>query len=357
MAAPAVELRPESIRVERAGRFQRASVVLGIAVVLALATLPWWAGDHMRLVAEMATFLALAQLWNLLAGYTGLVSIGQQAFVGLGGYSLFVLCGPLGVHPLVAIPLAGVVTGALSVPIAAVVFRLRGAQFAVGTWVVAEVCELLIALSATLGAGSGQSLLPATVRQIAAERGARDQVFYGCSVGLAIAVLAFVYALLRSRHGLALTAIRDSERASRSIGIDTFRTKFFTYVVVAFCTGMVGSLIFLQKLRISPAAAFSLQDWTVVIIFMVVIGGIGTIEGPILGLLIYFGLRELLADYGSWYLIVMGCVAVVFMLRARDGLWGWVLARFNLQLFPVRRQLERVGPEPAAPAGPAPGRS
>jgi branched-chain amino acid transport system permease protein len=312
-------------------------VALALAAVVALATLPYWDRDDMRLATEMATYLALAQLWNLLAGYAGLVSIGQQAFVGLGGYALVILTGAFGVHPLVAIALAGLATGLLSVPIAAVVFRLRGAQFAVGTWVVAEVCELLIAQSRSLGAGSGQSLLPATVREIAADRPTRDLIMYWGSAGVALGVLAFVYVLLRSRHGLALTAIRDSERASRSIGIDTARTKLFTFVVVAFCTGIVGAIIFLQKLRISPPSGFSLQDWTVVVIFMVVIGGIGTIEGPILGLLIYFGLRQLLADYGSWYLIVMGCVAVLFMLRMREGLWGWVQARFDIQLFPVRR--------------------
>jgi branched-chain amino acid transport system permease protein len=172
----------------------------------------------------------------------------------------------------------------------------------------------------------------------------REMIFYWCSLAAGLAVLALVYGLLRSRLGLALTAIRDSEPASRSVGVDTFRTKLLTYVVVAFCTGAVGGLIFLQKLRISPDSGFSLQDWTVVVIFMVVIGGIGTIEGPILGLVIYFALRQLLADYGSWYLIILGFVAVFFMLYARDGIWGWISARFRLQLFPVRRRLARIVP-------------
>ena len=87
------------------------------------------------------------------------------------------------------------------------------------------------------------------------------------------------------------------------------------YVVTAACTGVVGAFIFLQKLRLSPEAGFSVNDWTVVVIFMVVIGGIGTLEGPIIGMLIYFGLRELLADYGTWYLILLGVVAVAIMLQ------------------------------------------
>jgi branched-chain amino acid transport system permease protein len=159
------------------------------------------------------------------------------------------------------------------------------------------------------------------------------------SLGVFAVVFAIVYALLRSRHGLALTAIRDSEPASASLGVDTFRTKLIIYVVTAACTGLAGAVIFLQKLRISPEAAFSVNDWTVVVIFMVVIGGIGTLEGPFIGMLIYFVLRELLADYGTWYLILLGVVAVAIMLTAQEGIWGLVARRFDLHLFSVRRQL------------------
>ena len=126
------------------------------------------------------------------------------------------------------------------------------------------------------------------------------------TLAISVVVLAVVYLLLRSRHGLALTAIRDSEPASASLGVNTFRTKFIIYIVTAACTGLVGALMFVQKLRISPEAGFSINDWTVVVIFMVVIGGIGTIEGPFIGMLVFIVLRELLADYGSYYLILMG---------------------------------------------------
>ena len=133
----------------------------------------------------------------------------------------------------------------------------------------------------------------------------------------------------------------DSEVASESLGVDTYRAKLTIYVLTALCTGLLGGFIFLQKLRISPESAFSINDWTVVVIFMVVIGGIGTMEGPIIGLLIYFAMRELLADYGSWYLILLGIVAVFVMLTAREGLWGLFAKRFDLHAFPVRRRLVR----------------
>jgi branched-chain amino acid transport system permease protein len=306
----------------------------------ALVALPWW-GDpgDVRLIGEMAYYLSLAQLWNLLAGYAGLVSVGQQAYVGLGAYAFFYMTGAMNMNVYLALILAGPFAGLMSIPVSFVVFRLRGAYFAVGTWVVSEVFALSASLIAVLGAGSGLSLTPAIVRQISPDRAVRDAILYLMTLASTLLVVAIVYLLLRSRHGLALTAIRDSEPASASLGVNTFRTKFIIYVVTAACTGLVGGLIFLQKLRLSPEAGFSTNDWTVVVIFMVVIGGIGTIEGPFIGMLVYIVLRELLADYGTIYLILMGMLAIAVMLKAPTGIWGWLVRRYDVQLFPVGRRL------------------
>jgi branched-chain amino acid transport system permease protein len=331
-----------AFKVERATPESRAFAAVLTLGVLVLASLPDWGGSgNMRLVSEMAYYLALAQLWNLLAGYAGLVSVGQQAFVGIGAYTLFYLSSELDLHPLLALALAAPICALMSIPMALLIFRLRGAYFAVGTWVLAETLQLAVSLITPLGAGSGMSLTPAIVRQIAPDRAGREMIVYWISLAIAIVVSAIVYLLLRSKHGLALTAIRDSERASESLGVDTYRTKLMIYVVTAACTGVVGAFIFLQKLRLSPEAGFSINDWTVVVIFMVVIGGIGTLEGPLIGMLIYFVLREFLANYGTWYLILLGVVAVAIMLRAREGIWGLVAHKFNLHLFSVRRYLTR----------------
>jgi branched-chain amino acid transport system permease protein len=330
----------DSVRVERGTKASRIFAVIAVPLVVALIAMPWWgdAGD-MRLVGEMAYYLALAQLWNLLAGYAGLVSVGQQAFVGLGGYALFYLTGPMNMNVYLALLIAGPFAGLIAIPVSFAVFRLRGAYFAVGTWVVSEVFALLASLIAVLGAGSGLSLTPAILRQISPDRGTRDAILYLMSLAASLVVFAIVYLLLRSRHGLALTAIRDSEPASASLGVNTFRTKFIIYLATAACTGLVGGLIFLQKLRISPEAGFSINDWTVVVIFMVVIGGIGTLEGPFIGMLIYIVLREVLADYGTIYLMLMGAIAIAVMLKAPFGIWGWVIQRYDLRLFPVGRRL------------------
>ena len=336
----------EADRVERGTRASRGFAIAVVPLLAVLIAMPWW-GDagEMRLVGEMAYYVALAHLWNLLAGYAGLVSVGQQAFVGLGGYALFYLTGVWNLDVYAALLLAGPFAGLMSIPVSFAVFRLRGAYFAVGTWVVSEVFALFASLIAVLGAGSGLSLTPAILRQVSPDRGIRDMILYFMSLAISVFVFAVVYFLLRSRHGLALTAIRDSEPASASLGVDTFRTKFIIYIATATCTGLIGGLIFLQKLRISPEAGFSINDWTVVVIFMVVIGGIGTLEGPFIGMLIYIVLRELLSDYGTIYLMLMGAIAIAVMLKAPFGLWGWIAQRFDLQLFPVGRRLVPASPK------------
>lgn len=328
--------------VSRSTRASRIAAVVGLLVLLALVAAPYWAGRaDLRLLGEIFLYLSLATLWNLLAGYAGLVSVGQQAYVGLGGYLLFALTIFGGLHPVAAIAIATVAGAIIAMPVAALIFRLRGAYFAIGTWVMAEVFRLSFAQIAALGGGSGSSLPPAIVRSLADGRSAREAVSYWLILGAAVLVMATAYLFLRSRRGLALTAIRDNELAAASLGINIWRTKFFVYVVVGGLTSLIGALIFLQKLRISPDAAFSVNDWTAFVIFIVVIGGIGSLEGPIIGTILFFLLRETMADLGSIYLIVLGAVAIAIMLVAPNGIWGLVRDRTGLRLFALGYKVER----------------
>ena len=338
----------QDLHVTRTSQAARVAAILGAIALVILIAAPWWAGRaDMRLMGELFLYLALASLWNLMAGYAGLVSVGQQAYVGFGGYMLFALTMFAGLPPVVAIGAAGILGALIAIPTAALIFRLRGAYFAIGTWVIAEVFRLGFAQVSSLGGGSGSSLPVGIVKSLASSRSGREHLSYWLALGMATIVVAAVYLFLRSRNGLALTAIRDNELAAGSLGIDIWRTKFLVYVVTAALTAMVGALIFLQKLRISPDAAFSVNDWTAFVIFIVVIGGIGTVEGPIIGTLIFFALRETLADLGTIYLMVLGLVAIVVMLKAPKGVWGLIRARFDLQLFPlgyrVRQRIPRKG--------------
>jgi branched-chain amino acid transport system permease protein len=326
--------------VEHATRSSRIGVVLIAIALIVLALAPYW-GDRqtLRLLAEMFTFIALASLWNLLAGYAGLVSVGQQAFVGLGGYVLFALAILLEVNPILAIFVAGPVGALVAIPVALLIFRLRGAYFAIGTWVVAEVFRLLASQVSVLGGGSGISLPASVVLAMAPSRQMREFEMYWLALALTVAILAAIFVLLRSRHGLALTAIRDNELAAQSTGIGVWGIKFAVYVLTAFGTATVGAFIFLQKLRISPDTAFSVNDWTAFVIFITVIGGIGRIEGPIIGTIIFFALRQSFAGLGSLYLLMMGAVAIVVMLWAPKGLWGMIVERLGWQILPLQRHL------------------
>ena len=344
--------------VATATRVSKLTVLLAVPAVVLLFVLPAFASRALlQELFYVFTMLALAQLWNLLAGCAGLVSVGQQAFVGMGAYALFAFTVIGGLDPMPSIALAGGVAGLVAVPAALIVFRLRGAYFAIGTWVVAEVCRLILAQVKHLGGGTGTSLPPDVagtmlgldfVRSLFQVRGpaARDILGYWTALILAVGTFVLVYRLLRSRHGLALSAIGDAEAAAESSGVEVFRTKLLIYVATAVATGMVGALIFLQKARISPDAAFSLIDWTAYVIFIVVIGGIGTMEGPVIGVLIFYLLQYYLAALGSWYLIILGALAIILMLFAPAGVWGVISHAFDISLFPVRRRvLARTGHE------------
>jgi branched-chain amino acid transport system permease protein len=344
-------------------RLSSLGAMAAVGLVAALVVLPAFADR--RLVQDLffvLTMLVLAQSWNLLAGYAGLLSVGQQAFVGLGGYALFGLTIMAGVDPALAVVLSGLIAGVVAVPTAFIVFRLQGPYFAIGTWVVAETIRLVLAQVKQLGGGTGTSLPPAVtstmvgldaVRRLFDLRGsaARDVLAYWMALTLAVLTMGAIYTLLRSRRGLALAAIRDSELAAESCGVNAFRTKFFVYLMTAILTGSAGALIYLQKARISPDAAFSLLDWTADVIVIVVIGGIGTLEGPILGVLMFYALQTYFAATGTWYLMLLGGLAIAMMLFAPRGLWGLLSERFDVQVFALRRTLlTSAGPDQDAGA-------
>jgi branched-chain amino acid transport system permease protein len=329
----------------------RIAMVCAVVIVVVLALLPLFAGRGLiQDLFFILTMLALAQLWNLLAGYGGLVSIGQQAFVGMGAYAMFggVILG--GLDPIPAILLGGAAAVIVAIPTAFFAFRLQGAYFAIGTWVIAEVMRLSMAQVKALGGGTGTSLPRSATREMWAtdwikaaldvkSSAARDILAYWLALILAVAIIAAIYWLLRSKRGLALSAVRDNPEAARSVGVDAAGMKWLVFLTSAFGAGLVGALIYVQKARISPDAAFSVTDWTAYVIFIVVIGGIGAIEGPILGVLVFFALQTLLADYGAWYLFTLGVIGIAVMLIAPRGLWGLLSDKTGIQLFPVRRRL------------------
>jgi branched-chain amino acid transport system permease protein len=342
-------------RVQSATRSSRIAAIAAALIVPLLFLVPAVASRNLlQDLIFVFTMLALAQLWNVLAGWGGLISVGQQAFVGLGAYALFAGVTLLGLDPLLAIPLAGCLAALVAAVLGPLMFRLEGPYFAIGSWVVAEALRLGCAQFKPLGGGTGMSLSSAALADMTGTKAvaalfeirtaaARDVIVYWIALVLVLGITFGIYLFVRSRLGLGLAASRDNNAAARSVGVRTDRIRYWLWVIVAFVTGMVGALVYLQKARISPDAAFSVVDWTAYVLFVVVIGGVRTIEGPVIGVLVLWALQFNLSGYGSLYLLLLGLIAILVMLFMQRGIWGSAAARWNWQLFAVRKLLVRNG--------------
>jgi branched-chain amino acid transport system permease protein len=323
------------LRVRRAGGSGALVGAAGVIVVVVLALMPLAvSAADTTLLVNFFVLLTMAVMWNLLAGYAGMVSIGQQAFVGLGAYSVLVLA-LNGFSPFAAIPVAAVVCALIALPVSLLLFRLSGGYFAIATWVVADTALLVISSITSIGGGTGHpvpglsSMSPHTFAEAT----------YWAALAVAVVSLALAYALLRSPLGLLMAAVRDDEVSARSAGARVMATRRVVYLVAALGCGAAGALLAVSQLQVQPGSVFSVQ-WAAEMIFVSMIGGMGTLEGPILGTVIFFVLQQNLAQEGAWYLIIFGAVAVIVAIWAPRGLWGLVRQRTGIELFPVGYRLQ-----------------
>ena len=318
-------------RIRRSTRSSWIGLALLSVVVLAAPMAPYVLGRGAQgSLVTLFSLITMATMWNLLAGYGGMLSVGQQAFIGIGAYGRVYLSDKVGLDPFMAVPLAVVAAGVLSIPISYLVFRLQGGYFAIGTWVVAEVIALIVMQMTIFGGGIGLTFTGfsglAAGRRIA-------YVYWLSLAGVVIAVL-ITYLIMRSRLGLGFTAIRDDSTAAASLGVRVTQSKRFVYVVAAMGCGLAGAMIAANTLRVQPTSMFSV-NYAVFMIFIVVIGGLGTIEGPILGAIVFFALQQWLSGLGVWYLVILGVVAIVITLFLPRGLWGLISGNGRIRLFPV----------------------
>jgi branched-chain amino acid transport system permease protein len=317
-------------RIQRWTPLLFASTV-GFAVILVgLAFVPALFGTYRtQQLTSLLILVILAVMWNALAGYGGLVSVGQQAFIGLGAYGTIYLT-QHGFAPYVAMVVAALGSGLIAIPTSLLVLRLRGGQFAIGTWVVAEVFALLVALDQSLGGGTGISLT--TLDVYTPDR--RQAYTYWLALASTAVLVTVVYFLLRTRFGASLQAVRDDEEAAASVGINVWRAKWVLFVLAAIGCGAAGALTLANTLFIQTSSVFTVQ-WSAYMIFMVLVGGLGTFEGPIIGAIVFYLIQNQFADYGAWYLVGLGATGIIFALFIPRGIWGTVEARFRLRLLPV----------------------
>ena len=321
--------------VQRWTPVSKASIALLVGGQLALAFAPLVldAGSVDRLTT-LFIYGILALMWNALAGYAGLVSVGHQASFGLGAYAA-VRIADAGVSPYPALLLGAAAVAVLAIPMSAFMLRLKGGEFAIGMWVIAALSHLLVNLDKLVQGETGTSLI--SLQTYGGDQ--RRLINYLLALGTMVALAWIVFFLLRSKTGSALQAIRDSEEAAASVGVRVLPTKRLIFVLSAFGCAAAGALWLATSVTFQPKTYFNVQ-WTAYMLFMVLVGGIGTFEGPILGAVLFFTIETLFGSAGVYYLIGLGLVAVLFALFLQRGIWGAFEKRFGLELLPVGFRLK-----------------
>ena len=310
-------------------RFTRVKWTILALLAAGLGTVPVWGSEYAILFFMLfCIYLALAQMWNLLAGYSGLISLGQQSFVGLGGYTVAVLSGYYGINIWIGVCLGGVTSVLLALFMSLFIFRMKGVYFAIGTWIFAEALLVWFSNWAYVKYGSGLFIKPTGEISMAT-------IYYAAFV-VGVGSVALVFLLLRSRLGLGLMAMRDDDQVSATLGVEVFRSKLYCFLISAFVTGIIAGIFYIFQIFIQPYKAFAI-DWTVKLVFMVIIGGIGTIEGPIVGALIYVVLSQFLAEYFSVSMLVLGGIAIVVILLAPKGIMGTLQEKMGFEILSPRR--------------------
>jgi branched-chain amino acid transport system permease protein len=336
-------------KIERWTR-QSAYFCAGLGVVLAvlaLGPLLFTAGLTDRLTT-LFIYIILAAMWNALAGYGGLISIGQQVFIGLGAYALIRLSNA-GVPLYPALLIAVLLIGVLALPLGELMLRLRGAEFAIGMWVLAELAHFIVNLDPLVQGETGTSLVALDRFAPAAARADT----YWMAFALMVVLLGALFLLLRGRIGASIQAIRDDEVAAASVGVKVQAAKRVMFVLAATGCAAGGALWVTTTISFQPHAFFGTQ-WTAYMLFMALVGGLGTFEGPVIGAVLFFLMESWFGATGVVYLIGLGAVALAFALYLPRGIWGAVEQSFGLRLLPVGYRLSRAATPRGAPEAVAP---
>ena len=328
-----------TVRIQRWTPTSLAAVGVAGLALLGLACGPLFLGANaIDRLTTLFIYIVLAATWNAMAGYGGLVSVGQQAFFGLGAYfAVRLAAAGISVYP--ALLLAALIVAVIALPVSAFMLRLRAGEFAIGMWVLAELAHLTVNLDGLVQGETGTSLIALNAYPAAA----RHAATYWCALAAAAALLVALFALLRSRAGAAIQSIRDNEEAAASLGVRVLATKRLIFVLAAFGAALAGALFLATAITFQPKTYFSVQ-WTAYMIFMVLVGGLGTFEGPILGAVVFFAIEAWFGDAGVWYLVGLGMTALLFSLFLPRGLWGWLEDRTGLRLLFVGYRVRLPAP-------------
>jgi branched-chain amino acid transport system permease protein len=307
---------------------------LGIGTLL-LVLLPVFGVEQTWLLYlfNFFVFLAIANMWNLLAGFSGLLALCPAAFVGLAGYTMTILTW-LGIPFYVGIIAGGAAAALFALLISVSVFRMRGIYFAIGTLVVPEILRLVFFSWRPVGSelqGGGAGYMAKGVSNLSTAH------TYWLALAIGVASMILMAVILRAKFGLGLAAIRDNDTSASSSGINVFRMKLSSFVIAAFVMGVAGAIFYVNQAYIEPNGAFNIS-WLMIAMLATVIGGIGIEWGPFVGTVVVVILRFQLARYAGISLLIQGLILLVIMLVAPQGIVG--LARDLRKPAKLARTLE-----------------
>ncbi len=310
-----------------------------LAVIAAAAAIPVVTNspslrEELFLVLMLVT---IASSLNIIMGYTGYVSFGHIVFFGLGGYFAFYLMQTYQTNFVLA-ALAGAIPASLiALLIGIPILRLRGAYFALATIGINEAMRAFVNNFEPFGGAVGMFFNFSVYDAYGGARSAGQLAYYEMAV-VALATIATSYFIKRSKFGLALLAIREDQDVAMVLGIAPARAKVIAYVVSAFFPALAGAIFFFKNGIIEPGAAFDLLR-SIESLVMVMLGGIGTVAGPIVGAALYEWFRGFLITnetFSSLHLFIAGVLLLVVVLFVTAGIVGWSRQRFAL----VRRYVE-----------------
>ncbi len=292
---------------------------LGAVIVLAVLPVVGAPRTWILYLFVFFMYLTMANMFNLLAGYSGLLSLCQPAFIGLAGYTLVIITWS-GLPFYLGVIVGGIIAALFAMLISIPVFRMKGIYFTVGTLVVPEALKVVFLLWRPVGGelhGGGAGYM------IKGVSGLNTVDTYWMALALAFISIIFMHLMLNSKFGLGLAAIRDNDNTAASSGVNVFRLKLTSFVVSAFVTGLAGGIFYIYQGYIEPTSGFNIS-WTMTLLLAVAIGGMGVEEGPIVGTAIVVILHFMLAKYAGISLLIQGVILVVIMLTVPEGIMGFI---------------------------------
>jgi branched-chain amino acid transport system permease protein len=288
--------------------------VLAAFSILVLVVLPHIISDNaINILYLLFLYISLAQSWNLLAGYAGLISLGHASFFGLGAYTTTIIANYWEIPLPAAIFCGGLITAGISFIVSKPLLRFGGIYFALGSLALSEILRIFMNNLNFTGGSSGISLI--------SESGNSGPTLYYSILFLAIIATAIPLFFLRSKAGFGMRALRDNEDSARHMGVKVFRTRLYPFMISASIAGLAGGIHALKVTEVKPDSIFNII-WVFSMAGIVFIGGIGTIPGPIFGSFLILFISVLFADCQSWYLAITGVLLIAAVRFFPGGIWG-----------------------------------